>query len=152
VVFIPLPCFIRSRSPTPLLSPSLVLFPPSRRVLTKRHILGVYFRVYYWHTCVSVFVCLRSQWVCSYPRFGHEGYCSHRLIYTVFHDSISFLSLSSCVPSSYVFSSLISSTLCLESFFILSLYTFNFFQSATITEICRIQVNTGTSHSLSHNH
>ena len=27
--FIPLPCFIRSRWPTPLLAPSLVLFPPS---------------------------------------------------------------------------------------------------------------------------
>ena len=26
--FIPLPCFIRSRRPTPLLDPSLVLFPP----------------------------------------------------------------------------------------------------------------------------
>jgi hypothetical protein len=26
--FIPLPCFIRSRCPTPLLTPSLVLFPP----------------------------------------------------------------------------------------------------------------------------
>ena len=26
--FIPLPCFIRSRRPTPLLAPSLVLFPP----------------------------------------------------------------------------------------------------------------------------
>ena len=26
--FVPLPCFIRSRRPTPLLTPSLVLFPP----------------------------------------------------------------------------------------------------------------------------
>ena len=26
--FIPLPCFVRSRRPTPLLAPSLVLFPP----------------------------------------------------------------------------------------------------------------------------
>ena len=26
---VPLPCFIRSRRPTPLLTPSLVLFPPS---------------------------------------------------------------------------------------------------------------------------
>ena len=26
--FIPLPCFIRSRRPTPILAPSLVLFPP----------------------------------------------------------------------------------------------------------------------------
>jgi hypothetical protein len=44
--FIPLPRFIRSRRPTPLLTPSLVLFPPSffLRVLSKRHMFGVYFR------------------------------------------------------------------------------------------------------------
>jgi hypothetical protein len=36
--FIALPWFIRSRRPTPLLTPSLVLFPP------RSAILGVYFR------------------------------------------------------------------------------------------------------------
>ncbi len=41
--FIPLPCLIRSRLFTPLLTPSLVFFPFC--VLSKRHILGVYLRV-----------------------------------------------------------------------------------------------------------
>ncbi len=40
--FIPLPCFIRSRRPLPLLAPSLV-FPP--RCSVKRHMRGVYLRV-----------------------------------------------------------------------------------------------------------
>jgi len=39
--FIPLPCFIRSRRPIPLLAPSLVLFP---QLSAKRHMLGAYFR------------------------------------------------------------------------------------------------------------
>jgi hypothetical protein len=37
--FVPLPCFIRSRFPTPLLGPSLVFFP--LRGLPKLHMLGV---------------------------------------------------------------------------------------------------------------
>jgi hypothetical protein len=41
--FIPLPCFLRSRRPIPLLAPSLVLFPPCS---DKRHMLGVYFRAF----------------------------------------------------------------------------------------------------------
>ncbi len=40
--FIPLPCFIRSRRPLPLLDPSLVFSP---RCSVKRHIRGVYLRV-----------------------------------------------------------------------------------------------------------
>jgi hypothetical protein len=54
--FIPLPRFIRSRCPIPLLDPSLVLFHPCSAFKWKRHMLGVYFRA------LSSFILLIVLW------------------------------------------------------------------------------------------